>query len=319
MTTLTDALRRRRRPDQRLLAATLRRALQLLFKPVAHPRVGIAAQRRWQEALARTNPGASGMPHHNMEAGGVRCRVYQPEGADTTVLYLHGGAYITGSPSTHHGLTSHLARHSQARVVVPDYRLAPEHPCPAAIEDAMAVYQTLLDQGTDPARLALAGDSAGGGLAVATLVALKQAHLPLPASLFLISPWVDLTLTRLFDTDRDVMLSQAWLADAARAYGGDHPERPQCSPINGDLAGLPPVLIQAGADEILLNDSHRLARAVRDAGGQVRVQVHPQRWHDFQLHAGLLADADLALRGGAGFLRHHFRQSDHPAAEQTRP
>tara|TARA_A100001391_G_scaffold197435_1_gene177558 strand:- start:995 stop:1342 length:348 start_codon:yes stop_codon:yes gene_type:complete len=115
------------------------------------------------------------------------------------------------------------------------------------------------------------------------------------------------------------MLSQAWLADAARAYGGDHPERPQCSPINGDLAGLPPVLIQAGADEILLNDSHRLARAVRDAGGQIRVQVHPQRWHDFQLHAGLLADADLALRGGAGFLRHHFRQPDHPAAEQTRP
>ncbi len=125
--------------------------------------------------------------------------------------------------------------------------------------------------------------------------------------LILISPWVDLSLNDLFDTDRDIMLSPAWLASAADAYGGEDPARPACSPLNGDLTGLPPVLIQAGSDEILLNDSHRLCSALNDAGTPARLQVHPQRWHDFQLHAGVLADADQALMTCARFIHKHWK------------
>jgi len=191
--------------------------------------------------------------------------------------------------------------------VVPDYRLAPEHACPAAIEDAVAVYDALLAEGVDPATLVIAGDSAGGGLALATLQALKAKKIALPSCTILISPWVDLSLNDLFDTDRDIMLSPAWLASAADAYGGEDPARPACSPLNGDLTGLPPVLIQAGSDEILLNDSHRLCSALNDAGTPARLQVHPQRWHDFQLHAGVLADADQALMTCARFIHKHWK------------
>jgi len=192
-------------------------------------------------------------------------------------------------------------------VVVPDYRLAPEHACPAAIEDAVAVYKALLAEGVDPATLVIAGDSAGGGLALAALQALKAEKIALPSSTILISPWVDLSLNDLFDTDRDIMLSHAWLASGAGAYGGDDPARPACSPLNGDLSGLPPVLIQSGGDEILLNDSHRLCAALNDAGTPARLQVHPQRWHDFQLHAGVLADADQALMTCARFIHQHWK------------
>jgi len=153
----------------------------------------------------------------------------------------------------------------------------------------------------------IAGDSAGGGLALATLQALKAKKTVLPSCTILISPWVDLSLNDLFDTDRDIMLSPAWLASAADAYGGEDPARPACSPLNGDLTGLPPVLIQAGSDEILLNDSHRLCSALNDAGTPARLQVHPQRWHDFQLHAGVLADADQALMTCARFIHKHWK------------
>ena len=170
----------------------------------------------------------------------------------------------------------------------------------------MAVYQALLAEGVDPATLTIAGDSAGGGLALAALQALKAEKIALPSSTILISPWVDLSLNDLFDTDRDIMLSHAWLASAAGAYGGDDPTRPACPPLNGDLTGLPPVLIQSGSDEILLNDSHRLCAALNDAGTPARLQVHPQRWHDFQLHAGVLADADQALMTCARFIHQHW-------------
>ena len=195
-------------------------------------------------------------------------------------------------------------------MVVPDYRLAPEHACPAAIEDAVAVYDALLAEGVDPANLVVAGDSAGGGLTLATLQALKSAGKPLPAATLLLSPWVDLTLSELFDTDRDIMLSPNWLSSAAQAYGGDDLSHPTRSPLNGDLGGLPPVLIQAGSDEILLNDSHRLCDALNNAGTPARLQVHPQRWHDFQLHAGVLADADQALMTCARFIHQHWKAAN---------
>ncbi len=258
--------------------------------------------------LAKTTLGAREVGSHDADLAGVPCRHYQPLNANNTLLYLHGGGYTLGSADTHKAITSHLARFANARVVVPNYRLAPEHPCPAAIEDALAVYRQLLDEGVHPDTLTVAGDSAGGGLALATLQALKREQIALPGCVILFSPWVDMTLTRLYDTDMDIMLSQRWLASGAAAYGGQDLARPECSPINGDLSGLPPVLIQAGGDEILLNDSLRLCDALNQAGTPASLQVHPQRWHDFQLHAGVLADADQALMTCARFIHQHRKE-----------
>ncbi len=285
MTSFVDRISRAQSGTQQILAGALRQSLAMLFKPVANPRFSVKTQRRWMDIMAKTTLVARDVPSHDAPLGDVPCRHYAPLNAQGTVLYLHGGGYVAGSPESHRSVTSHLAKFANARVVVPDYRLAPEHACPAAIEDAVAVYDALLAEGVDPATLVIAGDSAGGGLALATLQALKAKKTALPSCTILISPWVDLSLNDLFDTDRDIMLSPAW----------------------GDLTGLPPVLIQAGSDEILLNDSHRLCSALNDAGTPARLQVHPQRWHDFQLHAGVLADADQALMTCARFIHKHWK------------
>lgn len=305
MSLFVDRISRSQSTVQQLLAGALRQSLALLFKPVANPRFSFAAQRRWLDIMAYSTLKAGGIGSHDKAIANVPCRHYQPLHAQSTVLYLHGGGYVAGSPDSHKAITSHLAKFANAHVVVPDYRLAPEHPCPAAIDDAVAVYQALLDDGVSPASLTLMGDSAGGGLALATLQALKAAGTPLPSATILFSPWVDLTLGQLFDTDRDIMLSHAWLASAASAYAGDDTRNPQCSPLFGDLSDLPPTLIQAGGDEILLNDSHRLCAALNEAGTPARLQIHPQRWHDFQLHAGVLADSDQALMTCARFIHQH--------------
>ncbi len=308
MSLFVDRVSRSQSLFQQILARLLRTSLALLFKP-ATLLLSLPAQRRWLDILAHTTLRARDVADHDDPVGGVPCRHYQTLHAEGTVIYLHGGGYVAGSPDSHKAITSHLARFANTRVVVPDYRLAPEHPCPAAIEDALSVYQTLLEQGVAPKSLTLMGDSAGGGLVLATLLALKEKQIPLPASVILFSPWVDLTLTDLFDTDRDALLSPKWLRNAARDYAGNAPERPACSPINGDLGDLPPVLIQVGSDEILLNDSLRLNETLNQSGTESRLQVHPQRWHDFQLHAGVLADADHALMTCARFIHQHRREA----------
>ncbi|MCK0153432.1 alpha/beta hydrolase [Alcanivorax sp. S6407] len=308
MSLFVDRVSRSQSFMQQLLARLLRLSLALLFKPATRF-LSLNAQRRWLDIMALSTLRARDVADHDAPVAGVPCRHYQPLNVQSTVLYLHGGGYVAGSPDSHKSVTSHLARFANARVVVPDYRLAPEHPCPAAIEDALAVYQSLLDQGVAAQNLTLAGDSAGGGLALATLLMLKEKQLPLPACVILFSPWADLTLNQLFDTDRDIMLSREWLQQSATAYAGIDPARPECSPINGDLSGLPPVLIQAGSDEILLNDSLRLCDTLNQAGSNARLQVHPQRWHDFQLHAGVLADADHALMTCARFIHQHCKEA----------
>ncbi len=305
MSLFVDRISRSQSTLQQLLAGTLRQSLALLFKPVANPRFSFTTQRRWMDLMAHSTLKAGGIASHDNALGNVPCRHYQPLHAQSTVLYLHGGGYVAGSPDSHKSITSHLAKFANAHVVVPDYRLAPEHPCPAAIEDAVAVYLALLNHGVSPASLTLMGDSAGGGLALATLQALKNRGKPLPSSVILFSPWVDLTLGQLYDTDRDIMLSHSWLASAAQAYAGNDTRNVQCSPLFGELDELPPTLIQAGGDEILLNDSHRLCAALNEAGTPTRLQIHPQRWHDFQLHAGVLADADHALMTCARFIHQH--------------
>jgi len=236
----------------------------------------------------------------------VRARGVAP--GSGAILYLHGGAYCVGSHVTHRSLTSHLARRSVANVFVADYRLAPEHPCPAAVDDAIEAYRGLREQGWAPGQIAFVGDSAGGGLTLATVLKLRDLGEPLPAALALFSPWVDLG-----NPDRgqpppgEIMISLPWVQECARLYlAGRDARDALASPIQGDLRGLPPTLIQVGQDEILLQDSRRLGAALVAANVPVQLEEYPRRWHVFQVNAGVLADADRALESAAGFLRQRW-------------
>jgi acetyl esterase/lipase len=224
-----------------------------------------------------------------------------PQGA---VLYLHGGAYCVGSSATHRSITTRLARLTGASVFAADYRLAPEHPFPAAIDDAVAAYRGMLATGLTPDQITIAGDSAGGGLALATALRLRVLGHPLPAALILFSPWIDLGAPdRGPEPAGEVMVSLPWVNACALAYlDGKDAADPLASPINGDLRGLPPTLIQVGQDEILLQDSRRLHQALSAAAVEVALQEYPRRWHVFQTNAGVLSDADRALAAAAAFI-----------------
>jgi monoterpene epsilon-lactone hydrolase len=294
--------------SQTLIAALLRAVLRATLLPAFSPHWPIADQRRRIARVARLTLRARGVDFTPATCNGVTgelVRERKRAATTGTVLYLHGGAYCLGSPATHRSISSHLAWRAGAEVFVADYRLAPEHPFPAALEDAVAAYRGLLVRGCAPARLALAGDSAGGGLALALALRLRQLGEPLPAALLLLSPWVDLGRP-----DRgpappgEVMVSLPWIEACARLYlGTTDAAEPLASPINGDLRGLPPVLLQVGMDEILLQDSQRLHAALIQAGVAVELQQYPRRWHVFQANAGALADADRALESAAQFLR----------------
>jgi acetyl esterase/lipase len=293
---------------QTLVAGVLRAALRASLLPVFQPQRPVAAQRQRLALVTRLTLPARGVEYSVSDCNGVPGEFVRTRGLASvsgTVMYLHGGAYCVGSPATHRAITSRLARGAAASVFVADYRLAPEHPFPAALDDAVAAYRGLLAQGCKPARLALMGDSAGGGLALATALRLRELGEPLPAALVLLSPWVDLGRPdRGPAPDGEVMLSLPWIEECARLYlAGFDAADPRVSPIHGDLRGLPPVLLQVGTDEILRQDSQRLQAALGRAGVAVELQTYARRWHVFQANAGLLADADLALDRAARFLR----------------
>jgi acetyl esterase/lipase len=197
-----------------------------------------------------------------------------------TVYYLHGGGYVACSPETHRGFTSALARAANARVFALDYRLAPEHRFPAAVEDAVAGYRWLLDQGIDPREIVIGGDSAGGGLTLATLVALRDAGERLPGAAFLISPWTDMACAGLSldaNDSRDPMFYGAGVRYMAPVYlGGASPRDPLASPIYADLSDLPPMLIHVSDTEVLLDDSTRLSDRAKQCGVKVDLRV----WND---------------------------------------
>ena len=227
-----------------------------------------------------------------------------------TILYFHGGGYCVGSWQSHRGPITHLAVATDAQVYAPNYRLAPEHPYPAALEDAVAAYRWLLRTGVPPSRVALAGDSAGGGLAFSTAIAIRDSELPAPAALALISPWVDLrcdapSMTK--NAGIDPMLRPAWSRSCSAMYrNGRDPADPGCSPLFAAHHDLPPLLIQTGSDEIIVDDSTRLEASCRQAGLEVTLQVFDGLWHDFQTHAGILEEADDAIAEIASFLDQHW-------------
>jgi acetyl esterase/lipase len=236
----------------------------------------------------------------------------RPDGSEpeSAVLYLHGGTYCVGSWRVYEGLITHLAVAAEAAVYAPNYRLSPEHPHPAALDDALDAYRWLLERGVSPNRIALAGDSAGGGLALATAVAIRDSELPPPASLVLISPWVDLRCDSPSMTHNvriDPLLRPSWSRACAAMYLGQHdPADPACSPLFATHEGLPPTLIQVGSDEIILDDSTRLAERCRKAGVDVTLQKFDGLWHEFQIHVGMLEAADEAVADIGTFLDAHW-------------
>ncbi|MGI9573037.1 alpha/beta hydrolase [Alloalcanivorax xenomutans] len=296
-------------PFQAALAMALRGLLRFGVRPAFRPGMRLGVQRFWLNTASRASLVAGGVPRHRARFGSVPAEILgRPQGP--VLLYLHGGGYVSGSPATRRSLTSHLARRLNATVVVPAYRLAPEHPCPAALDDALMVYQRLLDKGHDASHIAVGGDAAGGGLTLALLQRIRDSALPAPAAGVLLSPWLDLTVNQEQRSDiGETLLNVPWLAQAARLYAGDDLARPQASPLYGDLNGLPPLLIQSGGDELLRVDSERLADRLRATDTPSRYQLFPRRWHVFQTHAGLLADADLAVAEIGDFLHQKWEKA----------
>lgn len=246
-----------------------------------------------------------------LSAGGVDAEWITAPGASPgrTVLYLHGGGYVMGSVNTHRDLIGRISRAAQARVLALNYRLAPEHPFPAAVDDAVAGYRYLLQSGVKPARMAVAGDSAGGGLTLATLVALRDSGLALPAAAVCLSPWVDLEgrgesmktrahVDPIASADGTRLLAQAYLA-------GKDPRTPLAAPLYADLKGLPPLLIQVGDHETLLDDSTRVAQRAQAANIKVTLEVWPEMIHVWQMFASFLPEGQEAIDGIGKFIREH--------------
>ena len=257
-------------------------------------------RRASMEALTGTLPIPDTTTVVPVDAAGVPCEwVTAGAATDRAVLYLHGGAYTAGSLATHRLHVANLSAASGSPVLNVGYRLAPEHPHPAAVDDACTAYRWLLGSGLSPQRVVVAGDSAGGGLAAAALVALRDAGAPLPAGGALISPWTDLTLTAASHDSRaelDPMVSREGLAPSAEAYlAGADPTTPTASPRFADLRGLPPLCIHVGDHEVLLDDAVGLAEAARAAGVDVELWVAPEMIHVWHAFAGLVPEGAEAI------------------------
>jgi monoterpene epsilon-lactone hydrolase len=290
-----------------------RDAVDALLREAPYDPNASVAQQRATFALRQTAPLPDDVAAAETTLGGRPALALEVAGVRTgpVLLYLHGGGYAIGSARTGARLAVALARRAGIRAVSLDYRLAPENPFPAAVDDGLAAYRELLDTGVRPDEIALAGDSAGGGLAVATLVAARDSGLPRPAAVIAMSPWVDLELAGssmrtkhgmdpLFTRDRLAVYAEHYLGERARGV-------PLASPISADLRGLPPLLVQVGANEVLLDDAVRLARKAGADDVAVTLEVWPGVPHVFQNFAGALDDADAALDQAGRFLTQHLR------------
>ena len=263
------------------------------------------------EAVTQMFPVPDDVKSEPVDAGGIPAEWIAAPGADPerVIYYLHGGGYAMGSINTHREMVSRISRASGARALAIDYRLAPEHPFPAAVEDATAAYRWLLSAGVDPARLVIAGDSAGGGLTVATLVALRDAGDSLPAAAVCLSPWVDMegigeSMTT--KAEADPMVNREDLLEGAQAYlGGADPRTPLAAPLYADLKGLPPLLIHVGTAETLLDDSTRLAERAKAAGVDVTLEPWDDMIHVWQIFAATLPEGQQAIDRVGEFIREH--------------
>jgi len=276
--------------------------------------IPLEQRRAGLDALSRTlNPPPADIEAIAGELGGVPHITFRAPGADgrNHVLYLHGGAFVAGSPASHAALTAGLARLTGASVHSLDYALAPEAPFPAAPSDCLAAYRALVDGGISANRIAIAGDSAGGSLALGLLVAVRDAGLPLPAAAALLSPALDLTqASETYErlAPRDPFMSRAgFRADIATYLRDRDPADPAASPVFADLRGLPPLLVQIGTDEVLLGDSLMLVERVAAAHCSATLQLWPAMVHVWHLFPNWLSEADEALRAIAQFFAARWR------------
>ncbi len=272
----------------------------------------VAEMRADIDALGSMLPLSEDVVLEPVDAGGVPAAWVTAAGArpGCVILYLHGGGYIIGSIKSHRELAARLSRAAAVRVLLIEYRLAPEHPHPAAVEDATAVYRWLLGTGIAPSRIAIGGDSAGGGLTVAALVALRDAGQPLPAAGVCLSPWVDLEGLGESMTGKaavDPMVQYERLREMAKMYlAGLDPRTPLAAPLYADLSGLPPLLIQVGTAETLLDDSTRLAERARKAGVDVTLEPWEEMIHVWQAFAPVLPEGQQAIDHIGSFIQSHI-------------
>jgi monoterpene epsilon-lactone hydrolase len=273
----------------------------------------IQEQRRQMDELMTAMPPPEGSSFEAENAGGVPARWIKFSGmpTDRVIFYLHGGGYSMGSPASHRQMVSYISKAAGVPALSLDYRLAPEHPFPAAVEDGVAGYQWLLKQGFNPKKIAMAGDSAGGGLTVATLVALRDGGNPMPACGICISPWADLTgesETYITNTDIDPMINVPDIKAMAALYlNGREPKTPLASPIFADLTGLPPLLIQVGSDEVLLGDSLALDRKAKTSGVDSTLEMWQDMIHVWHFFSTMLQEARDAVDRIAEFYRNHSK------------
>ena len=289
--------------------AQLEQVIELLTSRERPENPTIEDSRAGFEKLARVVGGSTPASVRQVDAGGVPSELVSAEGAssDTVTLYLHGGGYVIGSPRTHREFARRLSAASQAQVLVIDYRLAPEDPFPAPVEDAVSAYRWLLDEGYAPEKLSIAGDSAGGGLTAATLVSIRDQGLPLPACGACLSPWVDMEglgdsmTTR---ADRDPMVQKEGLVAMAGVYLADaDPRSPLAAPMYADLSGLPPLLIQVGGSETLFDDAIRLDEKARAAGVETTFEEWEDMIHVWHIFAPMLDEGQEAIQRMAEFMR----------------
>jgi len=273
---------------------------------------GVSEQRRLLREAVSALPLPADVTVTAAALGDVRTAEITVDGIEPrhVVLYFHGGVYVIGDAFLAADLASQVGRRTQAKVISVDYRLAPEHPYPAAVDDALAAYEALLDNGIAPSEIAFAGESAGGGLAVATLVNARDHGLPLPAATLVMSPYVDLTLAGTTMETRgedDPLLSREALQARVIDYtSGQDAALDLISPVFADLSGLPPLIIQAGTHEVLLDDAVRLARQAAEADVEVTLDITPGVPHVFQAYHPILDEAAAALDRAGQFLSAHL-------------
>jgi acetyl esterase/lipase len=301
-----------------------RETLDAVLRQSAFP-VGsdVNEQRRLLREAISGQPLPAGVTVTTAALGGVPTAEITVDGLEPrhVVLYFHGGVYVMGDAFLAADLASQVGRRTYGKVISVDYRLAPEHPYPAAVDDALAAYEALLHSGIAPADIAFAGESAGGGLAIATLVNARDRGLPLPAAAFVMSPYADLTLAgTTMETKREVdpLLSRELIQARVADYtGGQDAALGLISPIFADLSGLPPLIIQAGSHEVLLDDAVRLARQAAAADVEVTLDITPRVPHVFQAYYAMLDEGAAALDRAGQFLSAHLAGAERVTGERT--
>lgn len=284
-----------------LEAELIRVAARLFIRPGNHPEASVAVQHERMRSYERWVPRPpKGTETLDKPLGTIPASRITRPGArpGRTILFLHGGGYVTGSPALYRHVTWRFAAAARAQLIAIDYRLAPAYPFPAAVNDAAAAWRALLAEGIQPKRTVLLGDSAGGGLALALALRLRDEGVALPASIIALSPWTDLAVTGASAKPgaADPMLTASDLdAFAAQYLGGSNPREPYISPLYGDPRGLPPTLLQVGSDEILRDDSERMAARMREAGCDVTLEVWPRMPHVWHAFAPMMPEARRAI------------------------